>query len=72
MRTLEIVSKYKRKDAVRYEKGNKTSFKKWKKKWKRRFRIMKLFKSHIGKILPIILLIVCRKLLRELNKWQIV
>ena len=52
------------------KKGNKTSFKKWKKKWKRRFRIMKLFKSHIGKILPIILLIVCRKLLRELNKWQ--
>ena len=54
------------------KKGNKTSFKKGKKKWKRRFRIMKLFKSHIGKILPIILLIVCRKLLRELNKWQIV
>ena len=54
------------------KKGNKTSFKKWKKKWKRRFRIMKLFKSHIGKILPIILLIVCRKLLRELNKWQII
>ena len=57
MRTLEIVSKYKRKDAVRYEK----------RKWKRRFRIMKLFKSHIGKILPVILLIVCRKLLREVD-----
>lgn len=49
------------------KKGNKTSFKKWKKKWKRRFRIMKLFKSHIGKILPVILLIVCRKLLRKVD-----
>lgn len=49
------------------KKGNKTSFKKWKKKWKRRFRIMELFKSHIGKILPVILLIVCRKLLREVD-----
>ena len=49
------------------KKGNKTSFKKWKKKWKTRFSIMKLFKSHIGKILPVILLIVCRKLLREVD-----
>ena len=49
------------------KKGNKTSFKKWKKEWKRRFRIMKLFKSHIGKILPVILLIVCRKLPREVD-----
>lgn len=38
------------------KKGNKTSFKKWKKKWKRRFRIMKLFKSHIGKSMVIAIL----------------